>query len=151
MSRAALIADLREARTRLDAALGPLDEARLAEPGRGDWRLQDILSHLTAWAVDLLTNLGKVRRGQKPGKTQWSAADIQAQNDAWQAEFKDRPAAAVLADFRGVHQQLLRQAESASEAELSAPAAWLQGRSIETYFREHVVDHERKHAAELAA
>ena len=151
MTRASLLADLRDARARLTAAQGPIDESRLAEAGPGDWRRQDILTHVTAWAVDLLTNLGKVQRGQKAGKTEWRGPEIEAQNQEWHHEFYDRPAAAVLADFNGVHQQLLRKAEALSDAELAAPAAWLQGRSIEDYFRSNVIDHEREHAAELAA
>jgi hypothetical protein len=150
MTRASLLADLRDARARLNLALGPLDEARLAEAAAGEWRRQDLLTHITAWAVDLLTNLGKVQRGQKAGKTEWRGPEIQAQNDAWHQEFYDRPAAAVLADFNGVHQQLLRKVESLSDKELAAPAAWLQGRSIEDYFRSNVINHEREHAAELA-
>jgi uncharacterized damage-inducible protein DinB len=150
VSRVALLADLRDARARLAAALGSLDEARMGELGPGGWRLQDILSHVTAWDVDLLTNLGKVQRGQKAGKTDWRGAEIQAQNEQWQREFYSRPAAAVLADFHGVHQQLVRKVEELSDQDLAAPAAWLQGRSIEDYFRGHVIDHEREHAAELA-
>ena len=150
MTRASLLADLRDARARLTAALGPLDESRLAEAGPGDWRRQDILTHVTAWAVDLLTNLGKVQRGQKVGKTEWRGPEIEVQNQEWHQEFYDRPPAAVLADYRGVHQQLLRKVEALSDAELAAPAAWLQGRSIEDYFRSNVIDHEREHAAELA-
>src|SRR5438034_8903987 len=103
MTRAALLADLRDARARLIDALGLLDEARLAELGPGEWGRQDILTHVTAWAVDLLTNLGKVERGQKPGKTEWRGPEIEAQNEQWYREFYDRPAAAVLADFHGVH------------------------------------------------
>ncbi len=122
----------------------------MADMGPGDWRRQDILTHVTAWAVDLLTNLGKVQRGQKAGKTAWRGPEIEAQNEAWHREFYDRPAAAVLADFHGVHQQLLRKVEALSEPELAAQAGWLQGRSIEDYFRSNVINHERGHAAELA-
>jgi hypothetical protein len=150
LTRASLLADLRDARARLKDALGPLDEARLVDAYAGEWRRQDFLTHITAWAVDLLTNLGKVQRGQKAGKTEWRGPEIQAQNDAWRREFYDRPAAAVLADFNGAHQQLLRKVESLSDKDLAAPAAWLQGRSIEDYFRSNVIDHEREHAAELA-
>jgi hypothetical protein len=150
VTRAQLLADLREARAKLNDALGPLNEARLDELGPGDWRLQDLLTHMTGWAVDLLTNLGKVQRGQKPGKTQWTDPEIEEQNQKWTKEFYSRPAAAVLADFHGVYEQLLRKAQAFSDVELAAPAAWLQGRSIEDYFRSHVVNHEQEHAAELA-
>ena len=150
MTRAALLADLRDARAQLTEALGFLDEARLAEVRPGEWRRQDILTHVTAWAVDLLTNLGKVQRGQKAGKTDWRGPEIEAQNQEWYREFYDRLPAAVLADFNGVHQQLLRKVETMNDKELAAPAAWLQGRSIEDYFRSNVIDHERDHAAEMA-
>ena len=150
MTRAALLADLRDARAQLNKALGPLDDARLAELGPGEWRRQDILTHVTAWAVDLLTNLGKVQRGQKAGKTDWRGPEIEAQNKAWHREFYDRLPAAVLADFNGVHQQLLRKVQSMNDTELAAPAAWLQGRSIEEYVRSNVINHEREHAAEMA-
>jgi len=150
VTRAGLLADLRDARARLTAALGPLDEATLAEEALGNWRRQDLLTHVTAWAVDLLTNLGKVQRGQKAGKTEWRGPEIEAQNEQWHKEFYDRAASAVLADFHGVHQQLVRKVESLSDKDLAAPAAWLQGRSIEDYFRSNVIDHEREHADELA-
>lgn len=152
MNRDELSAALREARARLDAALDSLTEPDLLTPGPdGKWTAKDVISHITAWDVDLLTNLGKVRRGQKPGRTAWTAATIQAQNDVWYAEFKDRPLERVLADYRGVHQQVLRQVAGLSEAELAARAGWLQLRPLYKYFVDHIVQHESDHASELAA
>src|ERR1700682_4906256 len=108
MNRDELTAALRAARARLDAVLGNMSEPDLLAPGLdGQWSTKDVIAHVTAWDVDLLTNLGKVKRGQKPGKTAWMAASIQARNDLWHAELKDRPLERVLADYHGVHQQLL--------------------------------------------
>ena len=152
MQRDELIEALAAARARLDAAIEGLTAAELTQPGLvGEWSIKDLLAHVTAWDVDLLTNLGKVRRGQKPGRTAWDSAGIEAQNAAWHTELKDRPLEPVLADYDGVHQQLLRLAEQLTDAELTAPAAWLQGRPIPQYFVEHVVNHEGEHGAELEA
>jgi uncharacterized damage-inducible protein DinB len=152
MDRDELSTALQAARAKLDAALGALNESQLLAPGPdGPWSAKDVIAHVTAWDVDLLTNLGKVNRGQKPGKTDWSAASIQAQNDLWHAELKDRPPERVLADYIGVHQQLLRQVADLTDAELAAPAGWLQGRPLYQYFVDHVVNHESEHAGELAA
>jgi uncharacterized protein (TIGR03083 family) len=152
MQREELLTAQEEARANLDAALEGLTSDELQQAGVvGDWTIKDLLAHVTAWDVDLLTNLGKIQRGQKPGRTLWDSAGIQAQNDAWHAEFKDRPLERVLADYDGVHAQLLRRAESLPEAELNAPAPWLNGRPVYKYFIDHVVTHENEHAAELAA
>ena len=151
MTRDELLEALHAARARLDAALVGLSAAELAAPGPvGDWSVQDLLAHVTSWEVDLLTNLGQARRGQKPGRTQWNSALIQAQNEAWHAELKDRPLERVLADYDGVHQQLLRVVDGLTDVELSAPAAWLQGRPLFQYFVDHVITHENEHAAELS-
>lgn len=152
MTRDELMDALRQARARLDSAIEGLSPDELTTPGPvGDWSVKDLLAHVTAWDVDLLTNLGKVKRGQKPGRTAWDGAGIQAQNEAWHAELKDRALERVLADYDGVHQQLLRQVENLTDAELAAPAPWLQGRPLFRYFVDHVVTHEAEHGAELEA
>jgi uncharacterized protein (TIGR03083 family) len=151
MKRDELLAVLETARARLDAALDGLDPDELTVPGPvGEWSVKDLLAHITAWDVDLLTNLGKFKRGQKPGRTAWDSDGIQAQNTAWHAELKDRPLERVVADFDSVHEQLLRQVRGLTDAELEAPADWLQGRPLFQYFVDHVVTHENEHAAELA-
>ena len=151
MKRDELLAALEAARARLDAALEGLTEAELTRPGTvGDWSIKDLMAHVTAWDVDLLTNLGQAKRGQKPGRTAWDNAAIQAQNVAWYAEFKDRPLDRVVADYDGVHAQLLRRVEGLTDSELEAPAAWLQGRPLFQYFLDDVVTHEGEHGAELA-
>jgi uncharacterized protein (TIGR03083 family) len=151
LKRDELLEALKAARAKLDAALAGMSPEELTAPGPlGDWSVKDLLAHVTGWDVDLLTNLGKVKRGQKPGRTKWDSAGIQAQNEAWHAELKDRPLERVVADYDGVHLQLLRVVRSLSDAELEAPADWLQGRPLFKYFVDHVVTHEDEHAVELA-
>jgi uncharacterized protein (TIGR03083 family) len=151
MKNAELLAELEAARAKLDAALAGLSSDELVAPGPlGDWSVKDLLAHVTSWDVDLLTNLGKIKRGQQPGRTLWDKAGILAQNEAWHKELKDRPLERVLADYDGVHAQVMRAASSYSDAELEAPAEWLGGKPLYRYFTDHVVTHEDEHAAELA-
>ena len=151
MNRDELTDALKAARAKLDAALDGLSAEELTAAGPvGDWSIKDMLAHVTAWDVDLLTNLGKVKRGLKPGRTQWNTALIQAQNDAWHAELRDRPLERVLADYDGVHAQVLKAVQGLSDAELEAPADWLGGKPLYKYFVDHIVTHEDEHGVELA-
>ena len=99
MTRAELITELHAVRAEMETLLADVGETWLTEPGAlPGWSVKDILAHITSWEVDLLTNLGKVRRGVKPGKTRWASAEIQAQNEKSYAELKDRPLHTVLAN-----------------------------------------------------
>jgi hypothetical protein len=134
------------------AALEGLTEEQLQLPGAaGEWSVKDILAHITAWEVDLLTNLGKARRGQKPGKVKWTEAEIDAQNAKWQADYRDRPLERVLDDFHGAHKQILRLVEGLSDRELATPMPWGSGQPLYEYFMTYVADHEAEHAPELQA
>ena len=151
MKRDELTDALEAARAKLDAALDGLSAEELTALGPvGDWSVKDLLAHVTAWDVDLLTNLGKVKRGLKPGRTQWNKALIQAQNEAWHTELRDRPLERVLADYDGVHAQVLKAVQGLSDQELESPADWLGGKPLYQYFVDHIVTHEDEHGAELA-
>lgn len=150
---AELSAALQATRTEMEAALAGLSAAQLGAPGAAgaDWSAKDLLAHLTAWEAELVTGLAKFRNGQKPGKTDYTAAEIEAQNARWHAENRDRPAERVLADFHGVRKQLLRQIEALPAKELDAPRAWLQQKSIAHWVTAWIVEHEREHAQHLTA
>ncbi len=150
LKRTELLTQLIRVRADLQALLDDLGETHLVTPGaHGDWSVRDVLSHLTAWEVDVLTNLGRVKRGAKPGTTQWTKATIQKQNEAWHAEMRDRSLHRVLADFDGARKQTLRVLEGMSDQEAAQPAPWLQGRSLADYVATMTVDHEREHLEHL--
>lgn len=152
MQRKELLAQLEAVRDQVEDLLAGLNPALMEEPALpGGWSAKDVLAHITAWEVDALTNLGKVKRGVKPGTTRWTAAKIQAQNDQWHAEMKDRPLERVLADFRGARRQTRRLLEGMSDKEAHAPADWLQGRSIVDYIASHTSNHEAEHLEHLRA
>jgi uncharacterized damage-inducible protein DinB len=147
-----LTAAIQAGRAELEAALQGLTDDQLRMPGAaGAWSVKDILAHLTACEVDLLTNLGRSRRGQKPGKQVWTQAEIDAQNAQWYADYRDRPLERVLDDFRGVHRQILRLVEGLSDRDLAAPLQWRRGQTLHDFIVEYVVDHEAEHLPELRA
>jgi uncharacterized protein (TIGR03083 family) len=151
MTSAELVAALEAARAEMDAALAGLSDAQLTAPGAaGDWSVKDVLSHLTAWEAELVTGLAKFRRGQSAGKTDYTSAEIQAQNTRWHAENQGRPLERVLADFRGVRKQTLRQIEALTKTDLNAPRPWLRQQTIVDWVKSWVLEHEIEHARHLA-
>ncbi len=152
MKREELVAAIRDERARLDAALEGLTADQMLAPGAaGEWSVKDILAHLTACEVYLLTSLFKAQRGQKAAKLELTEAEAEAQNQKWYREYRDRPLENVLADYHGVHRQVLRVVEGLKDSELAAPDPWQHGKTLGHYFKDWVVDHEAEHLPDLLA
>jgi hypothetical protein len=150
LKRTELLTQLIRVRGELQTLLDDLGEGHLETPGAVDaWSVRDVLAHITAWEVDMLTNLGRVKRGAKPGTTQWNEQTVQRQNETWHAEMHDRPLRSVLADFDGVRKQTLRVLEGLTDQEAAQPQLWLQGRSLAEYVTAMTLDHEREHLEHL--
>jgi uncharacterized protein (TIGR03083 family) len=151
MKPAELAAALEAARAETEAVLDGLTEAQLTQPGAaGDWAVKDVLAHVTAWEAELVTGLAKVRQGRLPGKTNYTPDEIQAQNTRWHAENQGRPLARVLADFRGVRKQTLRQIRALTEQDLNAPRPWLRQGTVVDWVNGWVLEHEVEHTHHLA-
>jgi uncharacterized damage-inducible protein DinB len=147
-----LLAALEDSRAAIDEVLADLDPNALETAGvSGAWSVKDVLAHLTAWQVEILTNLGLAQRGQKPSRTVWDDATIEAQNQAWYQQYRNRPLERVTADYDGVHRQMVRKVTSLAEKDLAAPLPWSRGRSLSQYIVEDVVEHEAEHLPALQA
>jgi hypothetical protein len=150
MKRDELLAALKESRAKMEAALAGLAEAQMVDPGvLGDWSVKDILSHLTAWEAELVTALAKSRQGKTPKLSGWTQSEIDALNAKWYKENKGRPLDRVLADFRGVRQQTIRQVEALNDRELAEPKPWLKNRPLFEYIRGDSFEHEAEHTAHI--
>jgi uncharacterized protein (TIGR03083 family) len=150
MNRDELLSALRDSRAQVEAALSGLADAQLTGPGALDeWSVKDILSHLTAWEAEAVTVLAKVKRGLKPGKLPSAQAEVDALNAKWYKENKRRPLDRVLADFRGVRAQMIRQVESLSDDDLAAPRPWFDGGTLGELVKSETVEHEAEHLPHL--
>lgn len=150
MTKAELLRALTDARQQLDATLAGLTEAQLTQPGVvSDWSVKDALTHITAWAAELVTGLAKLKRGVKGLRLNYTAAETDAMNDKIYRENKNRPLHRVLADYHGVHKQLLRQIEALSDKDILTPGPWGKQPQGE-WISDWVADHEREHAEQIA-
>jgi uncharacterized protein (TIGR03083 family) len=150
MTRDELLNALRDSRAQVEAALAGLTEAQMTEAGAlGEWSVKDILSHLTAWEAEAVTALAKVKRGLQPGKIPWEQAEVDALNAKWHKENRPRPLDRVLADFRGVRAQMIRQVESFDDQDLNAPRAWFRKRTLVELIRAETFEHEAEHLPQL--
>lgn len=146
MNRTDLLKALADSHAEVAAALAGLTEAQLTEPGVvEDWTLKDILAHLTAWEVELVTALGKLARGQTPKPVGETDAETDALNAKWHKEYHARPLDRVLADFQAVRPQTIRQVERLTEAELTAPRKWLKGGTLEALILSETIEHDAEH------
>ncbi len=145
-----LLRALADTRAQTEAALAGLTEDQLIDPGViGDWSVKDILAHLTAWEAELVTLLVKVKRGQKP--TWPTPTEFDDLNAKWHKETKNRPLDRVLADWRGVRKQTVRQVEGLTEADLNQKWGWLRNRVAHDLIASNSCRHEAEHLAQIQA
>lgn len=122
MNKAALIQQIRGERARLLQALeGLTPEEMSREPVFGEWTVKDILAHIAVWQGRLITILFQLEQGRRPKDLTLTEAEVNALNERFYREQKDRPLERVLADFHGTHQQLLKRLERFSEEDLNQP------------------------------
>jgi uncharacterized protein (TIGR03083 family) len=150
MNRDEILKTLRDSRARMEAALEGVTDAQMVEPGALDeWSLKDVLFHLTAWEAEAVTVLAKVKRGVHPGKVAWTDSEVDAQNAKWYKENKNRPLEKILADFHAVRKQMIRQVESLSAEELSAPRPWINNRTLARLIQVYTFEHETEHCEQI--
>ncbi len=152
MHRDEILKTLRDSRANMEAALAGLSDAQLTDPGAmGEWSVKDILSHLTAWEAEAVTVLAKAKQGRKPGRIPWADAEVDALNATWYKENRSRPLDRVLADFRGVRAQMLRQVESFTDQDLVEPRPWFENRALLEMIKAETFEHEAEHLPHVLA
>jgi len=147
-----MLAEIVAARDELNRALDGLTSDDMLVTGVvGVWSIKDVLAHLVAWESEVVTALNHVQNKRMPAIMK--IEDI----DEWNAEQyrinARRPAAAVLADFEGVHRMLHHMVADFDEQHLADRRRyrWMEGEPLWALVEENVVLHEREHAEEIAA
>ena len=122
-----LLRHLRREHEALAETLVALTPAQLTSPdvhgeGGGDWKVKDILSHITWWEQSVFGWLGLPRAVPRSPIPEGELTDDEA-NAAIFAGNKDRELADVLHDFEHSYTTLLSALEAASEEQLERPRA----------------------------
>ena len=146
----------------LDALVRDLDPVLLSTPGvYDDLAIKDVLAHLAAWAR-LETGWLSASAGGAPvvrftpefplGNGPDDAV-MDALNASIVAANRDRPSAAILADWRAAHAALVAAVTALSEATLNDPQAfaWWPGEPVWTSVVGNSSDHYREHRALITA
>lgn len=123
-TKAALLAAIDPAWTALNAAIDRLSEDQLtARRDAQGWTVKDHLIHLTAWERSVIFLLqGKPRHdGLGVSADVYLHGDDDAINAAIYQQRRTLPLAEALAQFRAVHQQLMRMLQPLSDADIQQP------------------------------
>ncbi len=156
-TKAQLIQQMKEARAALEAVIASIPETRMTEGGVVEgWSVKDMLAHLAVWQARTVTMLFQAERGQKPslGVSSDSANDWANVNAKDYQEQKDRPLDRVLADFRGVHGQMLKRLEQwKDDAALFDRKRYpsLNGDSLANYIYGNGPEHDDEHRVQIEA
>src|SRR5512140_532010 len=106
ITRTEILALIRSGLADFEATLARFSEAQMVEAkGEGTWTVKDILAHITAWEGWLLDRLTGSHRMQAAHYTQ---ADVDRMNAEFYAENQARSLAKVRANFKQVHENVLK-------------------------------------------
>jgi uncharacterized protein (TIGR03083 family) len=134
MTKPELLQAIQKGRTDFEAALVKLSPEQMTAPGAmGEWSVKDILGHISMWESRLVTILYAIERDATPPQAIHTQAEVDQANAESFAEQRDRPLDRVLADFHGVHIQLLKRLEAVKERDLNDPKRfkWMEGEPLE--------------------
>jgi uncharacterized damage-inducible protein DinB len=155
MTKQELLDAMESSRRELLAAIAGLSDGQLLTPGVvGEWSVRDVLQHISLWEAEAVKLLMHVQQRRKPTGDRWSGKlDLDSLNARWHAETKDRPLAAVRADFEAVRQQTIRRLNDFNDTELADRklAPWMKGRALWQYVYEDTAEHEQEHTDQIRA
>jgi uncharacterized damage-inducible protein DinB len=149
-SIATIISDLDFGRTQLLQAIEGLSERELTEIHIYDgWTIKDLLAHIIGWDQWVLCTLPLLVENQTEEVPHVESDEFnQKAVEAWQ----DKSIAEIRAELKITHRQILDMISQLDHVEIDLRRE-RQGRviTIRSYVIDMMVEHERKHAVEIAA
>src|ERR671932_687602 len=118
MNRSEVVRALEAERRRWEALLAQVGDDRLTEALLpGGWSFKDLIAHLTAWQRLTVARLEAALRDQKPPVPPWppdwnEEENVDAINDRFLQQNRDRPAGEVVAEWRRVFQAVIDLTQS---------------------------------------
>lgn len=148
-----VLADLRDARTELEAALSGVPASDLDRPGAlGDWSVRDILVHLAGWDRASRQALARVISEDDPvfERYQGTEWDWREWNERFLAERPGVTAGQALSELKSDREALLALISPLSDRQLQRRARlpWDFNLSVAEVLAVQV-DHDREHAAHI--
>ena len=153
MTKPELLKAIQKGRAEFEAALARLTPEQMTAPGAmGKWSVKDLLGHISMWESRLVTILYAIERGATP-QTFRTQAEVDQANAESYAEQRDRPLDRVLADFHGVHIQLLKRLEAVKERDLNDPKRfkWMEDEPLEKLVAGDTFVHYAEHRPAIEA
>jgi len=154
MPKTEVLADLREARAQLNAAIDGLSTDQMHQPGVvGLWSVKDTLAHLVSWEAELVTALSRLEQHIRKPPRIIEIEDIDEWNEEQYHINVRRTLDDVLQDFEGVHRHLIRAIEDLSDQELddNRQFEWMEGEPLSYLIAENAIWHEEEHADDIRA
>ncbi|MCU0498665.1 MAG: ClbS/DfsB family four-helix bundle protein [Anaerolineae bacterium] len=123
-SREQLLTDIHHGWQTIQAFIGTFSSEQLTGPtDAAGWTAKDHLIHLAIWEQGILALLKGESRPAAMGidPATWDTADYDRINAIIQQAHHDRPLPDVLGYWRAVHEQLIAQIETLTDAQLDQP------------------------------
>ena len=135
----------------LQASLDGLTEEQMLTPGVVDkWTIKDVLAHITAWQVRLITAMFKAEKGFTPDTTA-GGQTVDQMNEMFYREMKDRTFEQVWDDLDSSYHQLLKRLDGWTDDMLFNPKKypWMKGGPFLEYVSGDSYEHYAEHAAQI--
>jgi hypothetical protein len=144
-----LVADLRDARAELMAALDEVDPALLTAPGLvGEWSARELVAHLGYWAGHATETIHAAERGDLAG-VEADGLDVDARNATVARVAREADLATVRQREAAAFETLVERLTAMDAALLDALDA--DGDTLEAGIRDDGPDHYREHLADVRA
>jgi hypothetical protein len=123
--KAELLDNIQTGYDQIEALLSSLSEEQMTSPGvNGYWSVKDNLAHLSAWQNYQAARQEGVLDGIEPPDPAPGCETEDEINEFYYQQYKDRPLAEILAEFRASYQRVLAATRALSWEALNAPFPW---------------------------
>lgn len=144
-----LLEVMRAARSKWEALLAEVGEARLIEPGvEGYWSLKDIIAHITYFEVWATDNLIAIRRGDPRPQAEYTGLEVDEENARIYERNRIKPLAEVLSESQASFERSIEAVRGLRDEDLYDPeftrksgADWTVIELLEGDTYEHYQDH----------
>lgn len=151
MNKKELINRLLSTRNETIDVLDSLDDEEFeATLPDSDWRVQDMLFHITMWEAELVKLLFQIQRGQKPTTVHYGQKPIDEANHEWFSLGKGRDLESIYDDFIGVREQTIRRLGQFSDEDLQRTVQFPFGeQTLEERIAQDSYAHEELHMEQI--